>query len=394
MYDLLGPGTILGYCTNVHPGGTLDELRRSMETHAVRVRELVCPGGKLPIGLWLSAASFYELLGSGNPMASRDHLLVPWLEGLGLDLFTLNAFPYGDFQGPVVKHAVYEPNWGQPERVHYVSHLVLAVSAWLPNAKEVSVSTLPLKWGPLPVDAELREKFAIGVIGAVPAVLPGFHIDFEPEPGCAFQHPADVVTYFNRLLRDGTMVFDPQDFRSAMRVCYDICHAAVMFDQQAAAVREYLNGRVRIGKVQISSALRVRFDSMSAVDRREARRQLLPFAEDRYLHQTMIRYESGERKFYEDLPLALAQAGDEPRGEWRIHYHVPIFLDRIGLLETTNDEIPAAIRAARELHDVKHFEVETYAWNVLPSGVWGGTVEEGIARELAWVKENAARWLA
>jgi hypothetical protein len=40
---------------------------------------------------------------------------------------------------------------------------------------------------------------------------------------------------------------------------------------------------------------------------------------------------------------------------------------------------------------VKHWEVETYAWNVLPKELQVPDLAEGIAKELLWVKEQAAK---
>ena len=36
MRDALGPGTVLGYCTNVHAGATLGQTLANLETHAAR----------------------------------------------------------------------------------------------------------------------------------------------------------------------------------------------------------------------------------------------------------------------------------------------------------------------------------------------------------------------
>ena len=66
---------------------------------------------------------------------------------------------------------------------------------------------------------------------------------------------------------------------------------------------------------------------------------------------------------------------------------MPVFLDRIGPLHTTQSEISEALRAARELSNCRHFEVETYAWDVLPSELRVDNLAEGIARELRWVRD-------
>jgi hypothetical protein len=174
-------------------------------------------------------------------------------------------------------------------------------------------------------------------------------------------------------------------------VCHDICHAAVMFEDQAQVVRQYRSAGIRIGKVQISNAIRVPFDEYSESERREALQQLRGFAEDRYLHQTMIRMSDGEMRFFEDLPLALASVpnGQTARGEWRVHFHVPVFLERFGLIQTTQPEIRQCLAAIERDDRTNHYEVETYAWNVLPQALQTDDLAEGIARELLWVKELA-----
>ena len=148
------------------------------------------------------------------------------------------------------------------------------------------------------------------------------HVDLEPEPGCLLQRSSDVVQFFqDHLLPAGDQLDLPAEVVCAhIRVCHDICHAAVMFENQAKAIACYEKAGIRIGKVQVSSAIRIPFDAMSDPERTDALRQVQAFAEDRYLHQTMIRRPDGDMDFYEDLPLAIASIeNDHPVGEWRVH---------------------------------------------------------------------------
>jgi hypothetical protein len=105
---------------------------------------------------------------------------------------------------------------------------------------------------------------------------------------------------------------------------------------------------------------------------------------------------------FDDLPDALASRhGRDLAGRWRVHFHVPIYMDRIGSLGTTRGEIEAVVRACggpvadrpeqpveNRLHQIRHWEVETYAWEVLPDDLRPESLAEGIARELAWFKES------
>jgi hypothetical protein len=98
----------------------------------------------------------------------------------------------------------------------------------------------------------------------------------------------------------------------------------------------------------------------------------------------MVRSAPGDEPvFFDDLPEAVA--GATPTGEWRTHFHVPIFLERCGRLHTTIDEIDTWIDLVRDRSDICHFEVETYAWEVLPPELKGETLARDIAAELRWL---------
>jgi hypothetical protein len=122
--------------------------------------------------------------------------------------------------------------------------------------------------------------------------------------------------------------------------------------------------------------------SLGPDQRRAALAQLGGFAEDRYLHQTMVRDRGGER-FFEDLPGALA-LGAEHDGELRVHFHVPIYLESFGLLRTSRPQILECLAALPRLSACRHFEVETYAWGVLPEALRQPDLATGIAAELRW----------
>src|SRR5206468_12928395 len=129
--------------------------------------------------------------------------------------------------------------------------------------------------------------------------------------------------------------------RRHIRICHDICHAAVMFEDQEEVLRKYAAAGIQVGKVQVSAALRMEldlFEPPAAEARNAAIKQLSQFAEDRYLHQTVVRRDGGD-VFYEDLRPALDAEAVDPRGEWRVHFHVPIYLKEFGRLRSTQEQI-------------------------------------------------------
>jgi sugar phosphate isomerase/epimerase len=361
---------LLGYCTNVHAGTSLDETLANLERHSVAVREQLGED-RLGIGLWLPERAAVELLDTNGVRRLRDRL-----DTLGLFVFTLNGFPQGDFHAEVVKHAVYQPDWRTPERAAYTIDLARILVDLLPDdLREGSISTLPLGWR----TGFHNEGAAIENLVLVSHALAELedrsgtlvHLDIEPEPGCFLDTAADVVALFEKF---------PAEALRHLRVCHDVCHSAVMFESQETAIETYRNAGIQIGKIQLSACPEIDF----AQSEPDALEQLRSFVEPRYLHQTMIMDEAGGTHFFEDLPLALEQY--EPQGCWRVHFHVPVFAQNLGAISTTQSQIRDCLTAIGT--QCPMLEVETYAWSVLPEGHFKGDLAEGIAEELRWTRSN------
>jgi hypothetical protein len=379
-----------GYCTNVHAGADLEQTRTNLERFAVAVKRRVSPNAPMGIGLWLSASAARKLVNEQGTGAFAD-----WLGNAGLVPFTLNGFPFGDFHRTVVKHQVYLPTWAEPARIDYTRNLITIQDHLLPPGRAGSISTLPLAWGSPPPAADELAK-AAAALRQVAGELARLEKEkgrlitlcLEPEPGCVIQYSADLVRFFEEYLLRGT---DEAVVRRHLCVCHDVCHAAVMFEDQAEVLRRYRAAGIVVGKAQVSSAVALPLDRIAPQDRATALRQLGEFAEDRYLHQTMVRTAPEAAPiFYEDLPAALTTAGPKAAGEWRVHFHVPIYLKRFGHLEAMQQAILDCLRTAAAHNTSSHFEVETYAWGVLPPELRQPDLAAGIAQELEWFRSAVA----
>ncbi len=379
-----------GYCTNVHAGADLAQTRTNLEEYARAVKRQVSPDAPMGIGLWLSAAAARKL--------RADHQetdFAAWLSDAGLVPFTFNGFPFGDFHQARVKHQVYLPTWWEPARLDYTLDLVALQHALLPAGLEGSISTLPIAWGnPAPGHDKLAQAAAqllrvaqhLAQLESKTGRL--IHLCLEPEPGCVLQRGGDVVWFFEKyLLRKE----DEAAVRRHLRVCHDICHAAVMFEEQAEVLEKFRAAGIGVGKIQVSSAVGLSLDRIPPDQRAAALKQLAGFGEDRYLHQTMVRNDPARPPtFHEDLPLALAAADQvNPSGEWRVHFHVPIYLRKFHFLEALQQPILDCLRLAKAQNTTNHFEIETYAWGVLPAELQKPELATGIAEELNWFREVA-----
>jgi len=319
----------------------------------------------------------------------------------GLLAYTFNGFPFGDFHQPVVKHLVYQPQWNDTARLEYTLNLARILAALLPDdVNEGGISTLPLGWRTtVQEDTNASFQAALNLVKLADELTTLeeetgklIHIDIEPEPGCYLDTATDVVEFFKEeLLLAATSEYRVLRY---LRVCHDICHSAVMFEPQVDALLAYRKAGIAVGKVQISSAIVTPFDRLDDYERIDALKQLKGFSEDRYLHQTVAQV-SGS-KFYGDLPDALAEYDDAPppKVQWRTHFHVPLYLEKFGLLETTQSDVIDCLQNIRALTDCKHFEAETYAWSVLPKELQEDTLADGIAKELNWLKGQAAALIA
>lgn len=385
----------LTYCTNIHAGEPLDELMASLARHLPSIKSQVSPQQPFGVGLRIGNSAVQSLR---QPAALQG--LKNLLQEAACYCFTLNGFPYGAFHGQAVKENAYAPDWSDPLRLDYTQHLADILSALLPDGQDGSISTVPGTFKPW---AEGRvQAIAMNLIQMV-AYLASLHnktgqciaLALEPEPECLLETIAEAVQFFNQHLfsKAGCVRLaqltgqSPAQAEAAMRrhigLCYDVCHAAVEFEDARASI-ELLRGQgIQVGKLQISSALRLaRADAQNL-------EHLAAFDEPVYLHQVVQR-QGGALTRFADLPQALAQArGPNAAGlgaEWRVHFHVPVFLERMQHFDTTQAFLKDILALHRAQPISQHLEVETYTWDVLPQQYRNLDLSSAIARELNWVR--------
>ncbi|WP_336708709.1 metabolite traffic protein EboE [Oerskovia sp. USHLN155] len=409
----------LSYCTNVHPAEDLDGVVDQLARYAGPVRE-AAGLDVLGVGLWLPASLAHRL--SASPRAAEDMArLRAALDEHGLQVHTLNAFPYGGFHDDVVKLAVYSPTWADAERLAYTLECAEVLAALLPDGVDGSISTLPLAWrepdgvawSPAQDAAATRafEDLSAGLRDLAARTGKVVRVAVEPEPGCVLDTVEDVVTWLEARLAPGPVGRAHEQVSSGIDpafvgVCLDTCHLAVSFADPAAAVERITGAGLRVVKVQASAALHLA--EPSAPGARDAVGQ---FVEKRYIHQVRELAPGGDVLPADDLPDALG-AGAAPglpgEGPWRVHFHVPLHHEPAPPLAATTDVLRDAVAAVRAAPhgDEAHLDVETYTWAVLPPGspafpapAPSPSVEDaspsadrplvaGIAAELRWATEH------
>tara|TARA_B110000196_G_scaffold316694_1_gene328483 strand:+ start:1204 stop:2286 length:1083 start_codon:yes stop_codon:yes gene_type:complete len=353
---------MLGYCTNVHSGDTFSDVLATIQN----IYKPICNEGKhnACVGLWLSNTASIET----NSAQLKDTL-----EACNVRVSTMNGFPYSNFHSKVVQHNVYTPNWADPKRFEYTKRLATIFSD-ITNETDVGISTLPLGWES---DSFTNQDAAVFLQGCVQFLFEleqqtgvCVHIDIETEPGCRLQRAEDLACFMNTYFKDDELA------RRHIRVCHDTCHGAVMQENVENMVTQYNSAGLTIGKVQLSNALEVNFDTGNVEEKSQALQSMI---EPRYLHQTTIQHD-GAISFHENLTKEMFAS---PQGLWRVHFHVPIHLASFGVLGTTQDSLERAIPILTQA-GATNWEVETYTWDVLPTQFREGELLTSIAKELEW----------
>ena len=103
-----------------------------------------------------------------------------------------------------------------------------------------------------------------------------------------------------------------------------------------------------------------------------------------FTHQVVEKTGTNLNRFA-DLSDAFRTIDKSFGSEWRIHFHVPIFLKKMDQFHTTQDFLKEILNIHKNSPISQHLEVETYTWDVLPSNYRDTPVNQAIARELNWV---------
>lgn len=377
--------THLTYCTNIHPAETADAIIDVVRRHVPAVKAEVCPAAPFGVGLRVGARAAAEFASSPALVQTLKRALT---DG-DLYVFTLNGFPHGAFSGRPVKTDVYRPDWLEPARLEYTVALASLLADLLPQgieaidgieAVEGSISTVPLAFAARVGGEEDDAKMATALLACAEQLAQieartgrRIRLALEPEPACRLETTDQVIEFFERyLLGDARTDY--------IGVCLDACHAAVEMESAADVVAKLRSAGVSVPKIQLSAALRI------PVVREADIEALRAFDEPVYLHQVVARTPDGIRR-YVDLPEAFA-AFDGREQQWRVHFHVPIFLDRLGSFSNTQPFLRDLLAIQRTDPISNHLEVETYTWDVLPAEYRNVPVARAIAREIRWAQEQ------
>jgi len=393
----------LTYCSNIHAGESWPDHFKALQKNFPSVKEKVSPFVPLGIGLRLSNEASTELIREENLCVFKS-----WLKENHAYVFTMNGFPYGGFHHTRVKDNVHSPDWTTNNRVEYTLRLFSILKELLPEVMDGGISTSPLSYRHwFHTQEELnsaRELATNNIIGITEHLIDTYnntgkllHLDIAPEPDGMLQTGDEFIRWYeNDLIPAGVKKIKErfgisnskaeESLKQHLCLCYDVCHFAIGYEPHDEVIGHLLEKGIRVGKIQISAALKNEMDSDMS-NRKNIREAFAKFDEPVYLHQVVAKKDDGNLLRYPDLPEALKDYDNPSVTEWRSHFHVPVSAKDFGLLQSTQNDISDVLKLQVQKKFTQHLEVETYTWEVLPEEL-KLPLQESIIRELGWVKQS------
>lgn len=394
----------LTYCTNIYAGKNWAEDFEILKQNFPLIKKAVAPEQSFGIGLRLSHAASLELLNKDTLTAFKQ-----WLQENDAYVFTMNGFPYGEFHHTVVKEDVHTPDWTTIERKDYTIRLFKILESLLPAHMDGGISTSPLSyrhWFKAQEALSHAKHIAtLHIIDVIKELMllhqqtgKLMHLDLEPEPDGIIETGREYITWFeNELLVAGvpelvksfniSAADAEQSIKKHLCLCYDVCHFSIGYENHEEVLKELAQKGLKVGKIQISAALKVNLNRPTS-ERQDIKRNFETFNEPTYLHQVVALKKNGELLRYPDLPQALNDFDHVEVEQWRSHFHIPISIKEIGLLQSTQDDILKVMELQKNQPFTNHLEVETYTWSVLPEQL-KLPAAQSIINELNWVINKA-----
>ncbi len=383
---------VLNFCSNIFSGESFEEIFDSFKEVIPKIKMRLESQKEFYFGAHFSYSVTKELSESSEKMSS----LIFWMKENNILIQSLNGFPYQDFHKKGLKKTVYWPDWSSLKRLDYTKKLAIILSD-LPNHSAFSsISTVPIGYKSIRKD---KKKMNLALENLAEIILffkkifeekkVLISLALEPEPECFLSTSDDVVNFFCHSIFiekfykkiSDSKIKAKEIIKRHLGICYDTCHMAVEFEDPEESMKKIVDNEIEIFKIQLSSGLKI---SGSA---REVIEYLEKFNDGIYLHQSVLKKDNGEMIHFLDLEN-IKEISPETEGEFRVHFHVPLFLNKFERASGTDDFTKEIIKIYKKNKMTSHLETETYTFDVLPPEFKLQKIEECLAKELEWCKRQ------
>jgi hypothetical protein len=385
----------LTYSTLVHPADNWEQLWTSLTTFLPKVKARVSPNAPFGVCIRLAAPTAAVLV---ENRAERMKLQ-RFMADNDLYVYTVNAFPYGAFKDTIVKEQVYEPDWRSEERTQYTINVADILSDLAGEHISPSIQTAPLGFKPNVTGPDVIASYTEHVLRVAAHLVQTeartgrtVTLGIEPEPHCFLETTDETIAYFTDHLYTGAAAarlaqlaaIPISEAHGALRrhigIVFDIGHQAVGFEDIPVSLQKLVDAGIPIFKLQEVAAMHIPQVTQEAVD------ALAQYAKSVYLTQTVQKKDGQLTKFLNLEDAFAAWKNDPGPREWRTHFHVPVFLEDLGVFRTTRFALEQALQVHKATPLSRQLEIETYTWDVLPAHLKTGDIVDYVCREIEWVR--------
>ncbi len=368
---------------NVHPGNSWEEHFAAMKTCVPKIRkQLLAKTQPFGLGLRLSAQAAETLLDQPQEIQA----LQEFFQAENLYAFTINVFPYGEFHHGGIKKKVYLPDWAAPERLQYTLQTARILAGILPQELDYgTLSSMPLGYrtamnaDQFPQILENLSELIFQLQKLEQTTGRLIKVGLEPEPDCLLDSTESICEFFcEQLRRHCKLPIEVQN--RYLGVCLDTCHLAVLCESPTKCLRILRQNQIPVVKIHLSAAPIFSAKQLPAAE---------AFIDPVYLHQSTVKISPGDSSIrrFADLPDALDFAKTHPASELRTHFHIPLACPESTKMRSTFSELGSDFLRELQLGDVRHLEVETYTFAVLPAHLRQQPLDVSIAQDLDFARK-------
>lgn len=383
----------LTYCLNAFKAKDLQETICNIKKYIeiIKIKKKNC------IGLCLSNKIAKEILTNNNidnikKLIIEKNIYIP----------IINGFVYKNFHKEQIKENIYYPEWTSNKRLNFTKKLIKILKEISPKNLTSSITTSPISYKPWIKQKNktyILYKSIINLQQIIKILIDTkkktgktIHIDIEPEPTCLIENSKETIQFFKNWLipicknNFKKKIFNKNKIENIIkkhiRICYDTCHFSINFENNKTTLNLFEKEKIKIGRIQISSALKIIQSKKKNLKNFKSEINKLNYSP--FLHQTTKKYENKKIQF-KDIKYCLENINKNSKAEWRIHCHIPIYLKKYKIFNTTSHETKSIIKYLSKKKITNHIEIETYTYDAI---LQSSNKAKSIKKEYIWVVEN------
>jgi hypothetical protein len=236
---------------------------------------------------------------------------------------SINGFVYQDFHKKYIKEKIYLPDWTSKYRLLYTKDIITLIKKITKKNSIINISTMPISYK----DWSIKKYKKIIIYKSIKniailinkkAIKKSINISLEPEPCCLLECNSNIIKFYELWVKKLII-----NFKKYICICYDICHLSVMFEKHEINFKLLKKKEIKIGKIQISSALKTIIPKKN-IYIKLLFKILLKIKNSNFLHQCIIKNKHKIEK-HNDIIKIIKSLINKKNLEVRIHCHIPIY---------------------------------------------------------------------